>query len=412
MSPFRWSITSCLVVVAMAALARAQVQVRVDDKPSSRAVHPSMVEAAIYLELYGHPDTAHRRMGVRVVRDRVELSGTVEEQSKRLIAQRIAAAVAPDLKVDDRIEVKADGEFPRTESAGAATPEDLKRRFTDVLAGKFPAEILRELTLTIYSVDLDASEAAAATASEPRGLDTVALVVVLEGVVPSVRDQLAMSELLLFGSPTAAAVVNRTYVAHGYVREYKPNLSIRVPFVGLEVGTETGVDLDVGPLAIRTGGKYRAGDDPKLLDAYVTAVRADADLRNAPFEPHVLGGVLTLEGKLKAADKMRAVALALGLKGVRGVVDRTQVVEGGPAYYREADLAAYLRYRLGEHAGVRNIELLPAAKERLKLHATVPTVFHAALATAVIANDAALSELPIEPAFREGLPAPAPAPRK
>ena len=81
MSPFRWSITSCSVVVVLLALAasvRAQVQVRVEDKPSSRAVHPSMVEAAIYLELYGHPDTAHRRMGVRVVRDRVELSGTVE----------------------------------------------------------------------------------------------------------------------------------------------------------------------------------------------------------------------------------------------------------------------------------------------------------------------------------------------
>jgi hypothetical protein len=271
---------------------------------------------------------------------------------------------------------------------------------------------MRELTLTVYIVDLESSEVAAEPASEPRDRYAPACVVVLQGVVPSVRDQLAMSELLLFESPAAAAVINRTYVADGYVREYKPNVRIRVPFVGLDVGSETGVDLNVGPLGIRTGGRYRAGDDPKLLDAYGTAVRADADLRNAPLQPRVLGGVLTLEGKLKAADKMRAVALALGMKGVRGVVDRMQVVEGGPAYYREADLAAYLRYRLGEHAGLRNIELLPAANERLKLHATVATDFHAALATVVIANDAALSELPFDPKFREEFPAPVPAPRK
>ena len=96
-----------------------------------------------------------------------------------------------------------------------------------------------------------------------------------------------------------------------------------------------------------------------------------------------------------------AVALALGLKDVRGVVDHVDVVAAKPDYYREADLVAYLRYRLGEHASAGNVELVSDAKNRFKLQATVPTGFHAALAAAVIANDPALSPVPIEPAFRE-----------
>ena len=98
---------------------------------------------------------------------------------------------------------------------------------------------------------------------------------------------------------------------------------------------------------------------------------------------------------------MRAVALAQTIFGVRGVVDRTEVLEGQPAYYRESDLTAYLRQRLGEHVGARNIELLPAPYERSKLRGSFPSSFHAALATAVIGNDAALSELPIDREFRE-----------
>lgn len=189
------------------------------------------------------------------------------------------------------------------------------------------------------------------------------------------------------------------------------DVSVRGPlgFFGVEVNRRGGVAVDLGPLAIRAGRGNRVvaqvTDDPLVLDQYLTAVRSDADLRSAQFQPRVLSGVLTLEGRLKPADKMRAVTLAQTIFGVRGVVDRTVVLEGEPAFYRESDLTAYLRYRIGEHAAARNIELLPASNERSKLRASFPTSFHAALATRVIANDAALSELPIEREFREEMPA-------
>jgi hypothetical protein len=268
----------------------------------------------------------------------------------------------------------------------------------DVLAEKFPAEILGELTMTAYRVDLPGS---ATPPSKQRSRDTAGWVLVLEGLVPSVRDQLAMSESLLFESPGATAVINRTFVADGYVPEYKPKVRVRVPFVDVDVGDDRGVEVHVGPLVVRTGGGYREADGPNLLDEYLAAIRADADLHNAPLHAPVLGGVLTIEGTLKVADKLRAVALAIGLRGVRGVVDRTEVVEGKPAYYSEDDLAAYLHYRLREHASARNVELIAGANNRLKLVATVPTDFHAALALVVIASDPAVSELPVEPAFRD-----------
>ena len=257
--------------------------------------------------------------------------------------------------------------------------------------------------MTVYRVDLPGSGATVAPPSKQRSRDTAAWVLVLEGLVPSVRDQLAMSELLLFESPGAAAVINRTFVADEYVPEYKPKVRVRVPFVDVEVDVddERGVDVNVGPMVVRTGGGYRAADDPTLLDEYLAAIRADADLQNAPLHAHVLGGVLTIEGTLNVADKLRAVALAIELRGVRGVVDRTETVASQPPYYRESDLGAYLDHRLGEHTGARKVELIPGANNRLKLIATVPTDFHAALALAVIASDPAVSELPVEPAFRD-----------
>jgi hypothetical protein len=378
--------------------AGAQVRVQVGGQPSSPAANPNMIEAAIYLELYGHPDTARRHIEVRVRRDHVEVAGTVAGESERLTAQRIASGVVPDLTVDDRMEVTAEGPSPRTEIAGDGSPAELKRRFTDVLARKFPADILRELAMTVYRVDLPLSGASVPPPSKQR---VPARRVGAGGLVPSVQDQLAMSESLLFESPAAAAVINRTYVAEGYVPEYKPKVRVRAAFVDVDVGNDRGVEVHVGPLVVRTGGRYRAADNPTLLDEYMTAVRADAELQNAPLHPHVLGGVLTIEGALKAADKMRAVALAIGLRDVRGVVDRTVIVEGKPIYYSEDDLGAYLRYRLGEHAGARNVELVSTSNNRLKLKATVPTGFHAALALVVIANDPALSQLPIESAFRD-----------
>jgi hypothetical protein len=405
-STFRSLITSSSMFLALlvsAATARAQVHVRVGDQRSSLVVSPSTIEAAIYLELYGHPDTARRHIEVRVRHDRLELTGAVANEPERLTALRIAADVAPDLKVDDRMEVKADGPFPRTEIAGDGTPAELRRRFTDVLAGKFPPEILRELTLTAYRVALPASVKSGGLPSKQRVSEGTGWVLVLEGVVPSTDDQVAMSELLLFESPGAAAVINRTFVADGYVPEYKPKVHVRVPFVHVDVGNTNGVDVHVGPLLVRTGGGYRAADDPALLDEYMNAVRADAELHNAPLRAHVLGGVLTIEGTLKAADKMRAVAMATRLRSIRGVVDRSGVFEDNPAYYSKDDLIAYLGQRLGEHAGARNVELTSDARHRLNLRATVPTHFHADLALAVIANDPALSRLPVEPVFREAV---------
>jgi hypothetical protein len=378
-----------LVVAALLMLATSasgQAPVRTDDKPPPRDVPPRALEAAIYLELYGHPDTARRRIEVRAVNDRVELMGVVAAEPERRTAEHLAALVASNRRIVNRLEVERNGQLPPVNGSGEGSPADLKRRFTDSLATKFPSEIMRELNLPVYLVD-----------------DPSAWVVSLEGVVPSVRDQLAMSEMLIFGSPSAAAVVNRTYVSRNHVVSSRPNVSIRVPFVGLDVDVDRGVDLDVGPLGLRVGGggRYRVADDPRLLDEFMAAVRADADLRNAELRPHLFAGVLTIDGKLQTADKMRVVALAVGMRGIRGVVDRTETIEGGPDYYRESDLAAYLRHRLSEHAGARDVELLPAPKERLKLAATVPSNFHAVLAATVLANDPAVAELPVEPTFRE-----------
>lgn len=404
MTPFHWIITSCslfLFLSASAPTARAQVFVGVDDRPNTYAVHPSSLEAAIYLELYGHPDTARRNIQVHARRDHIELTGTVANEFERLTALRISAEAALDLAVRDQLNVKSDGPFPRLELPRGASPVELNRRFTDILAAQFPAEILRELSLTVYRVDQQEYNAPGAPTPKLRVRTAVGWVVVLEGLVPTVRDQLAMSELLLFEYPVAMAVINRTYVAEGYAPAYRSKTRVRVPLVDVDVGEDNGVVVQVGPLVVRTGGRQRAVVDPSLPDEFTAAVRADSYLRDAPLHSHLVGGVLMIDGTLKVADKMRAVALAITLSGVRGVVDRTEIIQGRPDYYRDADLAAYLSYRLGEHAGARSVEIIPIARNRLKVQATISTDFHAALATSVIASDPALSWLPIEPTFRD-----------
>ena len=165
MSAQRWSIVSSTLFVALmasAASARAQVHVRVGDQPPSRVVNPSMAEVAIYLGLYGHPDTARRHIDVRVRHDCIELTGGVASESERLTAHQIAANVVPNLPVEDHLELRAGGSFPRAEIAWDGSTEEQNLRFTDVLARKFPDEILRELTLTVYLVGLPLSGAAAA----------------------------------------------------------------------------------------------------------------------------------------------------------------------------------------------------------------------------------------------------------
>lgn len=395
----RWvSQTSCslmfVALLALTASVHAQVPVQDSTKVPPRVFAPQEIESGVALELYGHPDTAHRRIEVRLIDNRVDLSGTVASKSELVTAEKMAALAASDRSIVNRIQVEPDGQFLRVEGSDEGSPAELRRRFMDALAVKFPPEILRELTLTAYHV-----------------ANPAAWVVVVEGTVPSMRDQMAVSEALLLGTPPAAAVINRTHVVRGPIAVVRSDVSVRGPFgfFGVDVNRRGGVAVDLGPLAIRAGRGNRVvaepTDDPLVLDQYLTAVRSDADLRSAQFQPRVLGGVLTLEGRLKPADKMRAVALAQTIFGVRGVVDRTQVLEGQPAYYRESDLTAYLRQRLGEHAAARDIVFVSAPSERSKLRVSIPTSFHAVLATAVIANDTTVSELPFEREFREEMPA-------
>jgi osmotically-inducible protein OsmY len=376
----------------------AQVHVRTNDRPSANALQASPLEAAIYLELYGHPDTARRQIEVRVHRDRVELTGAAAGDFERRIAQQLTLGVVPDLRVEDRIEIRNDRPHPRTPLSGSESPAELERRFTDLLSNKFPAEILRELTLTVYLVEL---QDAGTPASKSRGRDAEGCVLVLEGVVPSVGDQLAMSEVLLFESPAAAAVINHTHVSDGYAPGHEPKTHVRVPLVHVDVGSNDGVEVHVGPLVVRTGGGYRAADDPDLLDNFMSDVRSDDDLDNVALQAHVRDGVLTIEGSLRAADKMRAISLASHVKGARGIVDRIEVVEGGRSYYSDDDVENYLRYRLGEHACARDVDIDSGAKHRLRLRAVAPTDFHARLAQVVIAGDPALTQLTLESEFRD-----------
>src|SRR5262245_50020570 len=147
-----FSTTSCSLCVALwAAVGSAQAQVPEDG--ASLGAQPSRVEAAIYLELRGHPDTASENIQVHIVGDRVELSGMLTGEPARVIARRMVAGVAPDLRVDDRMDVRVDASVPRPYSTGDTTPAELKRRFTDLLAREFPPEIMRELALTVYRVD-------------------------------------------------------------------------------------------------------------------------------------------------------------------------------------------------------------------------------------------------------------------
>src|SRR5438093_46400 len=98
MTPHRWPFPRrfsfvFVALVALAASARGQAPLRIDDKPPPRNMPARALEASIYLELYGHPDTAHRRIEVRVARDHVELLGTVAAEPERVTAERLAALV-------------------------------------------------------------------------------------------------------------------------------------------------------------------------------------------------------------------------------------------------------------------------------------------------------------------------------
>ena len=167
-------------VLALTASAHAQVPEQNNGRVPPRVIAPQAIEAGVALELYGHPDTAHRRIEVRLVNDRVDLSGTVASESEMLTAERLAMFAVPDRSVVNRIQVERDGQFLRVDGSREGSPADLRRRFMDVLATKFPPEILRELTLTAYHVK-----------------DPAAWVVVVEGTVPTMRDQLTVSETLL-----------------------------------------------------------------------------------------------------------------------------------------------------------------------------------------------------------------------
>lgn len=92
-------------------------------------------------------------------------------KSELVTAERMAALAAPDRSIVNRIQIERDGQFLRVDGSSEGSPAELRRRFMDVLAAKFPPENLRELTLTAYHVG-----------------DPAAWVVVVEGTVPSMRD--------------------------------------------------------------------------------------------------------------------------------------------------------------------------------------------------------------------------------
>lgn len=239
----RWFSQACCLLVLVALLvltasAHAQVPGQNNGRLPPRVIAPQAIEAGVALELYGHPDTAHRRIEVRLVNDRVDLSGTVATESEMRTAERLAMFAVPDRSIVNRIQVERDGQFLRVEGSSEGSPVELRRRFMDALAAKFPPEMLRELTLTAYHVAKPA-----------------AWVVVVEGTVPTMRDQLAVSEALLLGTPVAAAVINRTHVVSGPIVVARSDVSVRGPFgfFGVDVNRRGGVAVDVGPLAIRTG---------------------------------------------------------------------------------------------------------------------------------------------------------------
>ena len=85
----RWfSQTSCWLMfaalLALTASAHAQVPGQNNGRLPPRVLAPQAIEAGVALELYGHPDTAHRRIEVRLVNDRVELWGTVAAEWARM----------------------------------------------------------------------------------------------------------------------------------------------------------------------------------------------------------------------------------------------------------------------------------------------------------------------------------------
>jgi osmotically-inducible protein OsmY len=394
----------------------AQVNVNVD-RSSSRAVPARSLEAALYLQLRAHPATARREIEVRVRDGKVELRGAVGSEHEHLVAERLATLTATDQEIVNRLRVQRELGPPSAAVAVAqvGSPDELEQRYREQLGREFSADWLKQIELSVYTVTLETPASATgrnARARTPENQVNVGLAVVVEGTLPSASHQLAMSELILSSRPAVAAVINRTYLAFTGDRQPRAPLRIRVPFFRMDLDRrqDGGVDLDLaspgGPVRVRGAGKRSQADDQELADGYIGNVRADVELEPADLRCNVLAGVLTIEGKLQRAGLMRAVAIARRMEGVRGLVDRTETLAGGPRYHTLEDLTEYLNYRLGEHADAWDIAISPAPDDRLKLRATVPTTFHAAMAATVVGQDPALAPLPLDLEFAEWTPSP------
>src|SRR5262245_11911305 len=146
MSPSHLSFTWGLMVIVLGVASvssTAQVDVRVGGGPAS-GVPSGVVEAGIKLELYGHPETAHRDIDVDVGHGRVKLSGAVRDEAERSAARRIAMAVAPNFDLADHLHVKPRLPSPVPPDADGRPSAELRRRLADKLRDRFPAEIHRE----------------------------------------------------------------------------------------------------------------------------------------------------------------------------------------------------------------------------------------------------------------------------
>lgn len=407
------------VFLLLGATAQSQVDIDLSGSPE-RELGRGELQAAVYLQLDAHPATAHREIEVRVLdEDLVRLRGVVKDESERRIAQRMASLVVRGSAIANEIRVDPDLRLKPLPAAKARTPAEAHRRFVDQLAQEVPPGILEKITIHVYPVDAARAGIApreAPPAAAPREATKKVWIPVLEGTVPTLRHQLGLNQVLLSGatngrgftSPPASAVVNRTY--HIPPPQRDEALRIRVPFFSLDLDVgEGGVDLGMlspaGPMRIRTGSGYDPETDHLLLDRYHAALRNDPQLHRARLGATVVAGVLILEGELTAAEKMRAVALAMGLEGIRGIVDTTEITSGGPPYYHENDLTAYLNYRLAEHAHAWDIRHKAAGEGEQTVRATVSTQFHAALAASVLTHDPALSRLKVKPDFTEWDPA-------
>lgn len=405
---FTTGLTSFMVLALCGATSAQIVRVERSDR---REMAASDLEAAVYLQWYAHPQTARREIDALLRRGRLELRGTVATEQERELAERLAVMVADEVRIANRLRV---GPVRGPEPAlrlGRLSAREVVDRFREQLRDEFPPELVEDLTLRVYPVPLSAEPAPAPPGEDPPSVSESAWVAVLEGTVPSVDDQIAMSALLVTGEPAAAAVVNRTYslaAARGEARR----VNVRVPFFRLNLDIDDrGVDLGMrtlgGPLHVRTAEREDRRADRRVSDRYLDALRDDRYLKDVPVRFRVLRRIITLEGDLTPADQMRAVRLALETRGAYGVVDDTQLVDGGPAFYELDDVRTFVSYRLGEDAAALDVELDPRTTEPLRGTVIAPTAFHSTLAATVREHDPTLRRLPLELEIREATPRPA-----